>query len=82
MKIQLPQKRESFKTRRRALRKDTAENLKAALELLNERHFTIRVGSQHAVCDLTTPTQAVLPQKENEFKKRYRPNLYTDSNGT
>jgi hypothetical protein len=82
VKIPIKQKSASFRTRLKALRKDKPENLKAALELLNERHFTIRVGSQHAVCDLTTPTQAVLPQKESEFKKRYRPNLYTDSTGS
>jgi hypothetical protein len=67
----------SFAARLAALRKDTPKNRRAALELLNERHFAIRVGNSHTVCDVTTSDHAVLPQKQSEFTKRYSTYAYT-----
>lgn len=71
-----------FKDRLEDLRKDTRKNRDRALALLNERYFSIGVGSDYVVCDEHARDSALLPLQEEEFKKRYRPYLYTPKGAT
>ena len=56
-----------------ASQRDTPKHRERALDLLNERHFAIRLGAKYVVCDELIEEQSVLPQSDTEFKKRYRP---------
>jgi hypothetical protein len=71
----------SFKERLDALCKDTPKNRRRALALLNERYFSIGMSGDYVVCDEHDPESAVLPLQEDDFKKRYRPYMYTPKGG-
>lgn len=65
-----------FRERLKALERNTPKNRRRALELLNERHFTIRVGNKYAVCDVMATDVAVLPQRPSDFRLQYLPYKY------